>query len=149
MTLRIYDSNNVQVMICGIPIDVDSGGSGGYADDEFLTIEKESDDFTDVAGTDGEVSRSKTNDARATVTLKLMQTSLSNKKLAALRLMDINADNGAGVGALQVKDANGLSLYTAFECWIQAPPAVSFGRAAGTREWKVRVGKLIDFTGGN
>jgi hypothetical protein len=149
MSLRIYDSNQVTVMIAGLPIDVDSGGSGGYADDEFLTIARETPVFTDVVGTDGEVTRSKTNDHRATVTLKLMQTSRSNAALAALHALDRNATNGAGVGAFMVKDLNGLSLYTAAECWISAPPEVAFGRAAASREWTVRVATLADFTGGN
>jgi hypothetical protein len=147
--MAVYDSDQVSVLIAGLPIDVGSGGEGGYADDEFLTIEQEADAFLDVVGVDGEVTRSKSHDGRATVTLRLMQSSRSNERLAALHVADKNLPNGAGIGAFQVKDLGGSSLYGAEECWIAKAPTASFGREAGPREWKIRVAKLKDFTGGN
>ena len=52
---KTYDADQVSVLINGIELK-------GYADGEFLRIEQEGADFTDVVGTDGEVTRSKTND---------------------------------------------------------------------------------------
>ena len=128
--------------IAGIPI------TGGYADGEFLRIESESDAFTDVAGTDGEVTRSKTNDRRATATLSLMQTADANNLLAALAITDREAPNGAGVGAFLVRDRQGTALYQASECWISKTPDATFDREATAREWTIRIAKLEDFTGG-
>ena len=142
MSFKIYDADLVSINIAGIPI------SSGYADGEFLRVEKETDDFTDVAGTDGEVTRSKTKDARATITLILMQTADSNATLAALSQLDRNTPNGAGVGALLIRDRQGTSLYTATECWIMKSPDAAFDREATSREWIVRCATLVDFTGG-
>ena len=139
---KFYDADLVTVAIAGIPV-------SGYADGEFLSITQETDAFSDVVGTDGEVTRSKTKDTRATVSLKLMQTSDSNDLLSALYNTDMSAPNGAGVGAFLVRDRSGRSLYTGDACWIQKAPDVSFDREATSREWTIRVANLLRFDGGN
>lgn len=142
MTTRIYDSNRVQVSFAGIPV-------RGYADGDFLTITKESDGFTSVVGTDGEVSRSKTNDRRATIEITLMSTSKTNDLLAAVHKADLEAPGGAGVGAFLVVDLNGTSLYASGNCWITRAPDVTYGREANERTWTLQCDVLQDFTGGN
>jgi hypothetical protein len=141
--LKIYDADQVTVILASIPID------SGYADGEFLSIEQDTDDFTDVVGTDGEVTRSKTNDRRATITLTLMQSSGGNAVLSALNNLDVNTPGGAGVGTLLVRDKQGTSLYAASKCWIAKPPTATFGREAGSREWKIRCADLKRLDGGN
>lgn len=136
MTMRVYDANEVSVIIGAIEIDA------GFADGEFLRIEQETDDFADEVGTDGEVTRSKTNDRRATATILLMQTSASNQALSALSTLDRITPNGAGVVPFLVRDRNGGSLYEGQHCWIQRPPDVSMDRSATTREWTVRIAHL-------
>jgi len=142
MTTRIYDSNQVQVAFAAIPVQ-------GYADGDFLTITYETDAFSDVAGTDGDVARSKTNDRRATVEIILMSTSPTNDLLSAVHLADINTPGGAGVGAFLVTDLNGTSLFTAGNAWVQKAPDVTYGREANERTWTLRVDSLVAFTGGN
>lgn len=142
MTTRIYDSNQVQVSFAGIPVQ-------GYADGDFLTITKESDAFSSVVGTDGEVSRSKTNDRRATVEIILMSTSPTNDILSAVHVADINAPGGAGVGGFLVTDLNGSSLYASGNAWVKRSPDVTYGREANERTWTLEVDVLQDFTGGN
>jgi hypothetical protein len=142
MSTKYYDADQVTVSIAGIPL-------SGYAEGEFLRIEQETDDFDDVAGTDGEVTRSKTNDARANVTVLLMQSSDSNDLLSALSNTDRRAPNGAGVGAFLVRDRNGRALYTAPACWVKRPPNATFDRTATAREWLIRVANLERFDGGN
>jgi hypothetical protein len=137
-----YDADQITIAIAGIPVT-------GYADGEFFTLEMETDSFTDTVGTDGEVTRSKTNDRRATAHLKLMQSSDSNDLLSALYNTDLNAPNGAGVGAFLVRDRQGRALYTAAACWIQKPPPVAFDRTAKERDWTIRIGSLARFDGGN
>lgn len=141
--MKTYDADQVSVAIAGIPID------GGYADGEFVRIENNEDAFTMVVGTDGKVTRSKTNNHTATVTLILMQSATANAALSALYNIDINAPNGAGIGPLLIADQGGTALYTAAKCWIQKPPNVSFDRAATPREWVIAVEKLIRLDGGN
>ncbi len=140
--MKVYDPTEVTVSFAGIVIQ-------GYADGEFIRIEQEGDDFTDVVGTDGEVSRSKTSDRRATVTFILMQTSASNALLSAISNADRNAPGGAGVGALFIRDRQGTSLYRAAEAWISKPPNVSMDRAPTSREWTLRAAKLERQDGGN
>lgn len=141
--LKIYDADQVTLIVCDIPID------SGYADGEFVRVEQDSDDFTDVVGTDGEVTRSKTNDHRATVTVILMQSATGNAVLSALNNVDKNTPGGAGVGTLLIRDKQGTSIYSASKCWIAKPPDVSFGKEAGPREWKIRVADLKRLDGGN
>lgn len=143
MTLRVYDSDQVSISIAGLPVE------SGYADGEFLRIEQEADDFTDVVGTDGVVSRSKTFDRRATITILLMQTSDGNALLSGLSNLDREAPNGAGVGALLIRDRQGTSLYQADSAWIMKPPNVSFDREATSREWTLRCDNLRRLDGGN
>lgn len=133
---KSYDSNQVTVIICGIPM------VGGYADGEFLRIENDADLFTDVVGTDGEVTRSPTNDGRALATLILMQSSDSNDILDGIASRDANAPNGAGVGEFLVRDNSGRAIYKARTCWIKKRPNPSFGREAGPREWQIRIPKF-------
>lgn len=139
---KTYNSDEVTVILAGIPI------MGGYADGEFLRIEEEADAFLDVVGTDGEVTRSKSRDGRATVTLILMQSADANDTLSALHTLDKNTPGGAGIGEMLVRDRGGRALYRG-QCWIAKAPSVSFGREAGPREWKLRVPKLIRVDGGN
>lgn len=143
MGFKVYDANEVTVSIAGLPIE------SGYDDGEFCRIEQEADDFTDKAGTDGEVTRSKTNDRRATISVILMQSSAGNALLSGLNNIDRLAGNGAGVGPLLVRDRQGTSLYAAAECWISKPPDVSFDREPTAREWTLRCANLERFDGSN
>lgn len=140
--LKVYDADQVNISVAGFPID------SGFADGEFLRIEQESDDFSDVAGTDGEVARSKSNDRRATITILLMQTSSANQALSALSNLDRLTPNGAGIAPFLVQDGNGATIYEAASCWVMKPPDVTFDREATTREWTLRVADLIRFDSG-
>lgn len=141
--MKVYDADQVTIMIAGLLID------SGYDDGEFLRIEPEAPDFVDKVGTDGEVTRSKTNDRRATVSVILMQTSIGNAILSALNNTDRVGQNGAGVGPFLVRDKQGTSLYAGPECWISQPPTVSFDREPTAREWTIRVANMERFDGSN
>ena len=142
MGFKVYDADQVRISVAGIPI------TGGYADGEFCRIERETEAFVDIVGTDGEVTRTKTNDNRATVTILLMQTAEANALLSALHNTDKALPGGAGVGPLLIEDGNGLALHEGAQCWIQKAPDTSYDREATAREWVIRVAKLLDFTAG-
>lgn len=141
--LKIYDSDQVSVSFSGIPI------NSGRPDGEFVRIEQASEDFKSKRGVDGQTTRSKTKDRSAKITLILMQSSDSNIILSAISNLDREANNGAGVGALLIRDIGGTSLYAAAECWIAKPPDVAFAGEAGPREWTLECAKLIRVDGGN
>ena len=140
---KVYNADEVTLNIAGALIE------SGYADGEFLRVEQESDDFTDVVGTDGEVAVSKTKDRRATITVLLMQTSDGNDILSALSNLARNGTGLAGAGPLYIRDRQGRTVYESSTCWIAKPPDASFDRSAGPREWKIRCDKLERFDGGN
>lgn len=143
MGTKTYNAADVTCSFMGIPID------SGYADGEFVTIAQTAADFEVVVGTDGEVTRTQTNNRHATITLKLMQTSDGNAALSAINNLDRASGNGAGIGPMLIRDRNGTSLYTAVHCWIAKPPDVSFDRVATPREWTLECSDLIRFDGGN
>src|SRR5690554_3705243 len=97
-TMREYRSDQVNISLAGYPI------QGGYADGVFLEIEYAEPAFALTKGTDGEGTRSRTNNRSATIRIHLMQGAEGNSVLSALHNLDLQAQNGAGVGAFQVED---------------------------------------------
>lgn len=131
---KTYAADRVFVTLAGILL------NSGYAEGEFLSIEPASDDWGDKAGADGEVARYRTNDRRATVKFKCLQTASGNAELMALRNADVAAPNGAGVGALEVRDlSSGELLASATYAWVQKIPTISRGREVAEYEWTIRV----------
>lgn len=138
-----YSAKEITISFAGALID------GGFGDGEFLRIESEADDTTDVAGTAGDVAVSPNNDDRATVTLTLMQTSEQNDVLSAIRAAGRATPAGVAIGPLFVADRLGRSLWEGAAAWIQRPPIVSLDRGATSREWVLRVANLRRTDGGN
>lgn len=140
--MRTYDFKAVSVSFANITLQ-------GFAESDGVTIDNESDAYGDVQGVDGETTRFRTNDDRANVTIRLMQSSSANDQLSALHALDKLTPNGAGIGTFNVKDTNGTSLYNGENAWIQKAPQAVFDRSAKEREWKIRVAKLVRIDGGN
>lgn len=137
MAAKIYNADEVSIVFGVVPI------SGGWGDGEFCRIEMLNDAFEDVAGTDGEVTRTKTNDRRATITITLMQTSSFNAALSLLHEADKNTAGGTGVLPLLIKDNNGVGLWSAKDAWIVKAPDLTFDRGATSREWVIRCAALV------
>ncbi len=142
MTTKVYDADSVKLSAFGFAI------NSGFADGEFIKIERDAEDFTLVYGTDGETTRSKTNKRGAKITIMLMQTSDSNILLSGVSELDRLGSNGAGMGSLLIEDLNGTSLHKADKVWIEKRPDVSYDREAKSREWVLRTGDLEDIVGG-
>ncbi len=140
---HVYDPNEMTIVVAGIPIE------GGFADGAFIEVVQESDDFVEVVGADGDVTRSKSNDRRATITISLMQSAEANALLSALSTLDVNTSNGAGVGPMLIKDNQGTTVFSAEKSWIAKGPDAAFDKTAGARAWKIRVAKLVRFDGSN
>lgn len=121
----------------------------GFQDGEGVTIEQGQPTFTTHVGCDGKVTRAKTLDRTATVTIHLMQTSAQNDALSAVHIADRDSPNGAGILPLYIRDRNGRSLYTAAEAWIQKAPDAVYDRTPTTRDWEIGVAFLEQFAGGN
>lgn len=141
--LKTYSGDEVVLVVGNIPV------SSGFADGTFVSVEFDEDAFTLTVGTDGEATRSKSNNRSATITITLMQTSDVNDLLSAQYLLDINSPGGAGLVPFLLKDTSGRSLFLAEQCWIQKAPAIEYGRESGTVEWTLRTSSLVPFFGGN
>ena len=129
---REFDADQVTINISGIPI------NSGYADGEFVRIEKTREAFTVYEGTDGEITRSKTNSKLYNIKIRLGQSSLGNSLLSALFNTDQAGVNGAGVGAILIQDRQGTTLFSGSRAWISKPPDTSFDRESKEREWEIQ-----------
>ncbi|MCP4481417.1 MAG: DUF3277 family protein [bacterium] len=119
----------------------------GLVEGDAVTIERDTDSWTDSVGLNGEVTRSGSADKRATVTIRLQQSSSDNDYCSGIVAADELAKSG--VLPILVRDSNGNSIYAAPEAWIQKPTAATFGKEAGEREWVIRCAKVTMFSGGN
>lgn len=135
--LHTYNSRDVNVSFAGRSIDT------GRADGDFYTSSYKSELFTDKAGADGVVVRSKSNDFRAEIKLKLLKTSAGHKTLTELYALARASVNGSDVGALEVLDLSGGLVERADSAWISKPPDNVYGREVGEVEWTLTVANLI------
>lgn len=142
-SLQTYDANETTLSIGGLLID------SGFADGEYVSIEPQTEDFTDKVGADGSVVRSKTNDQRATMKVKLLATSRGNALLTQLRNLAMSTPNGADVGAFILRDrSTGVILARAAQAWVMKPPTLARAREVSEYEWTLRAAKMVyDFTG--
>jgi hypothetical protein len=138
-----YDADQIAIDLGGIKID------SGYADGSFVKIEKDAKWFEYVVGTDGSVTRSKTKNKVAKITIYLMQSSYLNDQLSALLITDFSAANGAGIVPFMLKDQNGTTLAAGAHAWIEAPPDQEYDRGAKSREWPIICSDLNIFVGSN
>ena len=140
MSVKTYDPKEVAVIVGGQIID-------GYADGTFVTVERSEDSFSLQMGTDGEGTRSKSNNKSGKITIVLRQGAPSNAILSAF----IQSDelNGSGIVPVLVKDNSGSSLYAAETAWVMKPASSEFGRESGSREYVLETDRLVMFTGGN
>ena len=140
MGVRTYSPSAVSVVYAAKLIT-------GFADDTAVTIERMTDTWSDQIGTDGYVTRSRTNDQRGTITINLTQSSPSNDDLQALATADELTGNNAA--PILVRDASGRTIASGDTAWVTKPPANDFGRSIVNRTWVLHVATLSIFTGGN
>lgn len=131
MGTRVANYNPAEVDIIFGPVKVE-----GYADGEFVTLDQEEDTFLKVVGTDGELARSLNANDATVITIKLLQTSASNALLSALLQLD-KLTGGRSPQVLLIKDRSGFTLNAFPNGWIVKPPAQSFDKQAGPREWQL------------
>ncbi len=144
MGFKDWNINDLALSLNAIPLD-----AGGYADDEFFSLEWAGEQFGDYLGADGEVSRYATNDFRATATLRYAHTASANDRLSALFNADLALPNGAGVGMFKARDTEGRLVVLAERAWIMALPPLKLGKTVQVYEWKVRLANAkASFIGG-
>jgi hypothetical protein len=140
MATRTYSAKEVIATVNGVII-------SGFADGDSIVVEFNDDAWRDAAGNDGEVARSKVNDPRGTITLTLLQTSISNDFLNGLATVD--QLTGLAQLSVQIRDLRGTSLAFSNDAWILRTPTKTYGRDVGNTEWPIRCGNLQSSIGGN
>lgn len=140
---HVYDSNEVSINAIGVPVE------SGFAEGELVRISFKEDQFKEYVGADGGVSRAATHDRRADVEIRLAQTSPTNDAFSAVLNKDLNAPNGAGVGAIEIADLQGTTLFYASKCWITKVPDTAFDREVKERVWKFTCADMTAFVGGS
>lgn len=148
-----YDPKQVSVVLTLTQDSSKAGGSGttftlsGFADDEFIDVERDEDAFSKKTGVDGQTTRAKNNARAGKVTFKLMQSSTSNDDLSNLALSD--EVDLTGVCSLSVKDQSGRSIFTTDSAWVKKFPKPSYKKDVNAWEWMVDTSEIKFFLGGN
>lgn len=138
--VRTYDPALVTVSYGGNDIN-------GFADGTFVTVTRNSDIFTLTVGSDGEATRTKSNDRSGRIEIVLQQSSPSNDILSAIAVADELSNSG--VNPIQVKDNNGTSLASGESAWIVKRPDSPYGKETDNRTWILETNCLDHFVGGN
>lgn len=140
MSVRTYDFNKVKLIIGGVPI-------RGFTDGTGIMIETVEDDFTTVSGSDGEASRSKSNNKVATLTITLANTSDSNDYLSFLR----NADQASNQGVRNVimEDFGGTTVVTSPAGYVRKMAPIERGKEITDSEWVLDLTQTAINNGGN
>lgn len=132
MALKSFNIRDLAMSLNAVPLD-----SGGYAEDEVMTVEWDEDWWKKYKGADGETSRSGTNNFGAKVTLKYAQTAGANDRLSAILKADILLPNGGGAGVFMARDLNGRTVVTSPRAWIIGPPPLKFAKTIQVYEWPI------------
>ena len=137
-----YDAAEVNVTFFGIV--------QGVAKGTWVEASRDENSYEDDAGADGEVVRSKSNDRRGSIIVRLLQSSQQNAIWSALVALDENSPSGDGIGPILVNDNSGTTVISAEKAWINKFPTVGFSeRGDQVREWTIRCANLVMFAGGN
>lgn len=121
----------------------------GMGKDEWINAARESAAWEDDVGVDGEVTFSKINDNRMTVTLTLMQTSQLNDALSAHYNADRATPGGIGTRTFNMTDLNGTTKIFAEQSRLTKSPDQVRARKAGETKWEFRLANVKEFHGGN
>ena len=140
MGLTTYNAAEVSVI-------VGTKGLKGLAEGSFVKVARDEDSFTKKVGSDGEVTRSKTNNRTGSIEITLDQSSPDNSYLQSLVNTDENT--GAGIVPSKVMDQSGDYVAVAAESWVRKPADNEFGRDSGERTWIIDVAAYDALGGGN
>lgn len=144
MGFKAWNIGDLAMSLNAIPLD-----SGGYGEDEVMTVEWTEDWYTTYRGADGECTRVRTNNFGATVTLNFAQSADANDRLSAILQADLLLPNGAGAGVFSARDMQGRLVISSPRAWIMGLPAVTLGKSVQVFPWKIELADAsASFIGG-
>ena len=111
-----------------------------------IKVSRDSVAYTTDTGANGDKVRVKNNDEGGAIEIELMQSSPSNVYLSQMAQLD--ALDGTGKGAAQMKDLNGDSLASGADAWIEKIADSEYGTEATGRTWKIVIARMVYTVGG-
>lgn len=107
----------------------------GFGDGEAVSVERDADEETAVAGVDGDVARIVNPSKLARVTLRLMEGSPANAQLAAVRNLRTPATPKGDQFPFTMTDFGLGEVWTSPEAWISSQPLPSLNGDTPVKEW--------------
>ncbi len=141
-TTSYYNLDQISFSFAGIII------TGDFGEGAALSVKRNTELFENTTGRSGDVVRSRTNDKMGTIEVTFLQTSAYNALFNAVVELDNATPNGAGVGALQIKDRENGDIYSSPKAWIQILPETELNRKASDRTWTIACNPLTFKPGG-
>ena len=116
---------------------------GGFADGTFITVKRDEEAWTKKVGSDGEVTRAKSNNLAGSISVVLDLASPSNDALNILATLDEVSNNGiVPVILREVGNASGLPIVVAESGWVKKKPDQAFGKKSEDRTWEIDLGAM-------
>jgi hypothetical protein len=137
-----YGLDNVKCAFLTVPL-------SGYGSGGAIKITKKDPDYDVQAGVGGDAVFWKKGNLIFEIEITLLQTSIVNALLSAIRQADISSGNGAGIGPFILSDLGGNSLFVAGQARIMGPPETEFSNEPKDRVWKLVAIDGTQFAGGN
>ena len=123
---------------------------GGYTVTGWqnLTITRSVDAFKPVRGIRGKHTRVRSIDTSCTITVTILQTSMSNDVLC--RIHDLDLEYGSGRIELLLKDMGGTGIFSSAEAYVLGYPEVVYSGEFEYRQWRLFCQNTGNYTiGGN
>ena len=136
MSTRTYDPKKV-ILTVGPYV------MGGYADGTFITVRRDEDAWSKKVGTDGEVTRAKSNNLAGHIEVVLDMASPSNDALTALATLDEVSNGGVvPVTVREVGNASGLPILVSEAGWVKKKADQAFSKKSEDRTWTIDLGAI-------
>lgn len=125
-----YNPKNVTLNIGGVFI-------SGFSEGDFITAAPEADLYTNLVGADGLTTRTTNLNRNWTMSVSLMQSSLSNAALTGFVELGKRLDFARDIVKVVLIDGNGDTALSAPQAWFTRWPDVTYGADLGSREWSL------------
>ena len=135
-----YDTkthNSAEISVTFAGLDIASGRA-----DEFCVTEYNKPLYEEQIGPDGELTRIKSNDRSAKITIRVKSTSDGHRVMLQLYAQSQLEPNGGDLAPFQVRDRNRGIVESADLAYIKQAPANAYGQEPGDREWVLYTAEL-------
>lgn len=105
----------------------------GFADNSFVDIEFEEDDFKKQTGSLGDVTRTRQLNRSGKITITLMDAAPVNDQLMAFAVID--RKQGGGFKPFTFNDRSSQTTARATEVWVMKIPKIGRAKESGTTVW--------------